>query len=178
MKLSGRGITLIELLVVIALLGILLGLAAPSFTDMIARQRVRSSADALVTDIAFTRSEAVARRQPVRIAFDTLDGADCYAIYVSAGGRCGCAGCDATATELRTARLPASDGVRLTSAVTAGGQRELQFDALQAAPDSPNYDVNLTHSRGPQLRARIGALGQVRVCSPNGSVSGVSSTCP
>lgn len=177
-----RGITLIELLVVIALVGIVLGLAAPAFNDMIARQRVRSHNDGLVTDIAFARSEAVSRRQAVRIAFGSSDAADCYTIYATNGALCDCGTCAAGAVELKTVRIPRSEDVRLTSELTAGGRREIEFDAVQAslqpAPVNRNYEVNFAHSRGAQLRSRIRTLGQVHVCSPNGSVSGVPTSCP
>lgn len=171
MNRSREGVTLIELLVVIALVGILLGLAAPAFNDLIARQRVRSYSDGLVTDIAFARSEAVGQREAVRVGYGSTDSADCYTIYVSNGGRCTCTGCPADAVELKTVHIPHSDGVRLSSAAV-NGVREIEFDRVQAAL-AANYDVEFSHSRGAQLRARITRLGQVRTCSPNGSVSGV-----
>jgi type IV fimbrial biogenesis protein FimT len=172
-----RGVTLIEMLVAIALVGIVLGLSAPAFSDMIARQRVRSYTDGLVTDIAFARSEAVSRKQAVRIALGSTDSGNCYTIYVSSGGNCSCTSCPVDATELKTVRVPRSDGVRVVPA-SADGPLVVDFDAVRAAPSVANYDVNLSHSRGPQLRARITPLGQVRVCSPNGSISGVTSPCP
>jgi type IV fimbrial biogenesis protein FimT len=170
------GLTLIELLVVIALVAIVLALAAPSFADLIARQRVRSYTDGLVTDIAFARSEAVSRRQPVRIGLGSTDSADCYTIYVSDGGDCDCTGCAINATELKTVRLARSDSMRLSPASEA--PLMVQFDPVRAAPSVANYDINLSHSSGAHLRARITALGQVRTCSPNGSVSGVTASCP
>jgi type IV fimbrial biogenesis protein FimT len=172
-----RGITLIELMVVIALVGIVVGMAAPAFTDLIARQRVRLYSDGLVTDIAFARSEAVSRRQPVRVAFGSTDSGDCYTIYVTSAGDCNCSGCPDAATELKRVRVPPSDQVRLARA-NGEDPAVVAFYAVRAAPSTANYDVNLSHSRGLQLRARITPLGQVRVCSPNGSASGVSPSCP
>src|SRR5688572_15049366 len=144
-----RGLTLIELMVVIALVGIVVGLAAPAFTDLIARQRVRSYGDAFVSDIAFARSEAVSRRQAVRIAFGSTDSGDCYTIYVTSAGDCSCAGCPEEATELKTVRAPRSDGV---SVAQANGEAPavVMFDPVRAAPSTANYDVNLSHSRGQQ----------------------------
>jgi len=172
-----RGITLIEVMVVVALVGIVLGLAAPAFGDLIARQRVRSYSDGLVADIGFARSEAVSRRQTVGIAFGSTDSGDCYAIYVSNGGHCSCSGCPVDATELKTVRVPRSDDVRVGRA-RDDAPLMVVFDPVRAAPSVANYDVNLSHARGQQLRARITTLGQVRVCSPNGSVSGVTAPCP
>lgn len=74
------GFTLIELMVALALLGILIGLAAPSFNSMFERQRASGLAAALAADLQLLRSEAL--KSNTQTAF-TLD-ANGYSI--SAGG--------------------------------------------------------------------------------------------
>lgn len=54
-----RGFTLIEMMVVVAIMAILIALAAPSFTGVIERWRVRSAAEALTTTLYYARSEAI-----------------------------------------------------------------------------------------------------------------------
>lgn len=56
------GFTLIESMVVLALVAILAALAAPSFTTLIANQRVNASAQELQALFLFARAEAVYQR--------------------------------------------------------------------------------------------------------------------
>lgn len=56
-----RGFTAIELMVVVAIVAILAALAAPSFTPLIERWRVRSAAEDLTSTIYYARSEAIKR---------------------------------------------------------------------------------------------------------------------
>lgn len=62
-----RGFTLLELMVVVALVAILASLAAPSFTGMIANQRVSTAAQELQVLLQFARAEAVYRRAPTSV---------------------------------------------------------------------------------------------------------------
>lgn len=57
-----HGFTLIEAMIVVALAAILAALAAPSFTTMIANQRLDSAAQELHTLLQFARAEAVYKR--------------------------------------------------------------------------------------------------------------------
>ena len=65
--LRSKGFTLIELLVVIAIMAILVGLAAPSFQEIIVRNHVKNANLQLARDISFTRSEALKRGHSVTI---------------------------------------------------------------------------------------------------------------
>lgn len=56
-----RGFTLIELMVTVSIMGILTALAAPSFTDMIARYKTSSMADQMVAMLTLARTEALRR---------------------------------------------------------------------------------------------------------------------
>jgi type IV fimbrial biogenesis protein FimT len=58
---KASGFTIIELMVVIAVIGILLGLGAPSFTEFVKNNRVTSQANDFVTALQTARSEAVKR---------------------------------------------------------------------------------------------------------------------
>lgn len=56
-----RGFTLLEVMVVVAILAILTALAAPSFTPLIERWRVRQAVEGLQSTIYYARSEAIKR---------------------------------------------------------------------------------------------------------------------
>lgn len=60
---AGRaaGLTLIELLVTIAIAAILAGLAAPSFRELLASNRLRSHASAMLSSLLLARGEAIKR---------------------------------------------------------------------------------------------------------------------
>ncbi len=73
-KARQHGFTAIELMVVIAIVAILAALAAPSFTPLIERWRVRDTAEGLASTLYFARSEAIKRGGG--IAIDATGGWD------------------------------------------------------------------------------------------------------
>lgn len=61
------GFTLVEMLITVAVLGILAGMAIPTFREFIAGQRVRTATSDLYSSIIFARSEAMKRNAQVNI---------------------------------------------------------------------------------------------------------------
>ncbi|MDG1065291.1 MAG: prepilin-type N-terminal cleavage/methylation domain-containing protein [Luminiphilus sp.] len=60
MKNYGKGFTLVELLVALIVVAILVSIAAPSFQDLIKRQRLKAVVETLLSDMRTARSEALA----------------------------------------------------------------------------------------------------------------------
>ena len=58
---------MVEVMIVVAILAVLLGIAAPAYTEMVASQRVRDTASDLHTSLMRARSEAISRSTPVTI---------------------------------------------------------------------------------------------------------------
>ncbi len=79
---KSAGFTLVELMVVIAVLATLLALAAPSFTPLMERWRVRQASELLQSTLYFARSEAIKRGAA---AVQTLPAGTC----TDGGWNCG-----------------------------------------------------------------------------------------
>lgn len=71
------GFTIVELMVVVAIVAILVALGAPSFSDMMRRNRLSAAASALQVSLSLARSEAVKRGSDARVtvAANTTAGA-------------------------------------------------------------------------------------------------------
>ena len=61
------GFSLIELMVVLAILGILMAIAVPNFSEWIAGQRVRDTASDIHTSLMRARNEAISRSLPTSV---------------------------------------------------------------------------------------------------------------
>lgn len=62
-----QGFTTIELMVAIAVLAIMIALAAPSFSDFTANQRVKTATFDLFSSLVYARSEAIKRNASVSV---------------------------------------------------------------------------------------------------------------
>lgn len=197
-----RAVSLIELMVVVAIAAIIIGLAAPSFSDYIVTQRVRSVHAQLATDMQFARSEAVSRGSFVSVRFQFTTGptgASCYVIFTrpdpsasnpmtcdclaAPGARC--ASSPADTSEIRTVTVPNSLQVNLR---VASGQPDtltfdprtggLKFTALDVAILSvTGFLVDTSADTARSLRAVINGSGRANLCTPTSSSLG-GSACP
>ena len=71
-----RGFTLYELSMTLVLIGVLAGLSVPSFSKIVARNRMSTEINALFHAIHVARKESIMRRQVVSIC-PSLDGVSC-----------------------------------------------------------------------------------------------------
>jgi type IV fimbrial biogenesis protein FimT len=176
-----RGFTLIELLVVITLAGILIALAAPSFTGTIARKRVEGVALELGTDFQYARSEAVQRNARVRVIFDV--NANCYAVHVvGSTDATSCTNLGTGAVLLKLVQVDSGPTLAFTPAIS--GTLFVEFDPVRGMALDPSGTVDMsgsvTVSGGGgawQLRSLVTRVGRMKNCSPNGSVPGFTSDC-
>ncbi|SFL13662.1 type IV fimbrial biogenesis protein FimT [Nitrosomonas aestuarii] len=73
---KNRGVTLIELLVVLSVLGILLSIGVPSFSQFTTNNRLNSYINSMYSNFALARSEAIKRNRRV-VMCKSSDGANC-----------------------------------------------------------------------------------------------------
>ena len=178
-RLRQAGFTLVELMIVVALVAILLSLAAPSFRETIARNRLEGVAAELSTDFQYARSEAVARNAQVGL----FVGSNCYTVFTvgtTAATGCAAAALGTGATVIKSVTpetIPSSVSLAfLSNAPTAPAY--IQFDPVRGmAADSngTNWEgqVTLSSSVGNwQLRTAVTNAGRVKTCSPSGTFKG------
>ena len=185
------GLSLIELLVGVAIVGLLVMIAAPSFSRFIAVQRLRSISAALVTDIQFVRAEAASRNTEVVLKFvnDPLASTTCYVLLTGDHNVCNCNRTpgvdicsDSTARELRSVQVQRGQGVTVT---IPPGQtvNKLLFEPATGRirvatsdtfiPPTGAFLVDVEHPSVGVLRTSIEPTGRPSTCSPSGAVSGV-----
>lgn len=172
-----RGLTLIELLTVIAIAAILVAIAAPSFTGLLARKRVEGVVSELSTDLQYARTEAVQRQYSGALsiygAVATNSTGTCYAVYVfpkpAAGSDpscdCGSASACAGVTELKRVTLPTGgSGVTVTASTT------VSFDPVRGLSSAATtYVATSAADSSLTLSAVVSTLGRVQTCLPSGS---------
>ena len=197
-----RAFTLIEMMIVIALVGVILLLAAPSFTEMIGMQRLRAINDQLVTDMQFMRGEAVSRNQYMGLVARNVNAEpmSCYTIFSSIANplvsvavdptQCNCtngigSACTGTQRELRTVQIPRDMNIELRFPPNQGGHvvvSPINGGIDIRPPDTALFSdlefcVEVRRSPRGRLRTGVSMGGRTSQCSPDGSVPGVP-TCP
>lgn len=71
--LNETGFTVLEMMMVIAVLGVLIAIAAPSFSSVIEKQRAKSAAADLHTALTLARSEAIKRNRDIMLSAKSGD---------------------------------------------------------------------------------------------------------
>ena len=74
---ANRGVTLIELMVGLVVMAIIVAIAVPSFTSFLEKTRLRGAADALSSQFALARVEAIRTDRTVSLLVDGEDGEWC-----------------------------------------------------------------------------------------------------
>ncbi len=162
------GFTLVEVAIVLCIAAVLATLAWPGIGSLMERRRLDGAASALAGDLQFSRSEAIARNEPVYLtALSNGDGDACWLVHTGPNADCSCeSGCTGETSLLRKTRLPAADGVRLHA--PAGS---LQFDP-KLGTCTPTGTFELVGRSGNAVHQIVNVMGRVRTCSPHARVAG------
>jgi type IV fimbrial biogenesis protein FimT len=162
------GFTLIELLVAIVILGILIAVAQPSFSTLIAEQRLRQVSQQLRTSITLARSEAVKRNEGVVLL--RRDGAWANGWCIEPSTVAGSAVTACSATPIDT--YVAAQGATISG---VGGISQVSFNAWGRTASCPKFELETQSSVGA-CKVCLYIETDGRVSSATGACSSV--TCP
>jgi type IV fimbrial biogenesis protein FimT len=188
-----RGFTLIELLITVALVVVLLTLGVPSMKSFFDRERLISATEQIYSHLQQARIEAIARSSDVYATIITDDDgvwsygisseADCTPTQddISASDACVLivddGDGDATETEDRVwMRFFSTEHEGITASVP-DNEIKITFDSLRGTMKTLDGNTISLESDLRALNIRIGALGQISICSPDDNVAGYSQ-CP
>ena len=179
-----RGFSLIELIVGMAILGILMSIGIPAFSDWMRNARVRTTAESVLNGLQLARAEAV--RRNTTVGFYLVDNASPCALSTegpnwivsvdSPVGQCDVAASDTVAPRIIQSRAGNESGGAATT--VAAGQSSVVFNGLGRPTPVPggNIAINFTDAAGAAcvaasgpvrcLRAEISIGGQIRMCDP------------
>lgn len=177
------GVTLVELMVTVAVLAILLAVALPAFGDFMEKARLRGAADALSSQFALARAQAMRTDRNVTLAIEGEDETWCSgARQFDAGGTMGLAAAGGEAA-CDCATTPAQCMVAGEQLVVASSAHEgvllLDADGTSFVFDRKTGSLVDLTPQTLQLRAeddpdRFGLdvvttpMGHARTCIPDG----------
>jgi len=143
-----NGFTVVELMIISAIVSILVAVAAPSFTESMARRSLEGAANELNADLQYTKSQAVSINTSVSMRTSE------HGYIVSRA--------------LEDPNVPNLKTITLDSKITLTSPLTISFEPYR---DFANVaDVTLTHTQTlAQLQLKIDAVGRIQMCSPQGS---------
>ena len=141
------GFTMIELLVIVAIVGILIAVAAPSFTASTAKRSLEGVANELNADLQYSKSQAAS----VNVVVSMITSTSGYTVS------------SAEAT-FKT--------IALDSKITLSSPLTVSFDPYRGFANTA-VTITLTHTQtSAQLRVKVDTQGRIQMCTPSGSFGG------
>jgi type IV fimbrial biogenesis protein FimT len=187
------GFTLVELIITVTILGILMAVGMPSFTNFIRNSQIRSAAENLQAGLNLARSESL--RRNARVSFWMVSdltaacarGATRTSWVVSMAnpaGACNAASSETNAPQLIQSRSGSDNTATVTLSATdsAGAASSCitfngfgQVESTCTGGGNPIAKVVLNSSGGTSgirtLEVRVTSGGAIRLCDPSASSS-------
>ena len=156
-----RGLSLVELLVGLMVLSVLVSVAAPSFSRMVAEQRLRQVGSELRISLATARSEAVKRNEAVSLIKQGSDWSTGWCIEAGKTSNC-------SAQPIQQFNV-ASDQITVLKDGAAAGT-EISFNAWGRVTSCPEFLLSTT--------AAGSACTLCLVVTTDGRVESHTGSCP
>lgn len=166
---AAKGFTLIEMMVVIAILGILLAIAAPSFTVYFEKFRTKRAAETLGGSLYIAKSEAIKRNQFVRLVITASNSGATWCYGLTTANTCNCTTANACVLDagVETA-VSSTDYKGISVADTSGNpitSMTFNFNPLRGTVDANT--VQFRSGNGYETRTVVHSFGRVKTCSPS-----------
>ena len=159
------GFTLLELVVALAIAAVLGAIATPSFTGLMARQRLQAAAHHLQADISLARHEANRRGVTVHLMFQP--GPQwCYGLSAGMGIDCRQATVAAGNGVIKVVRAADHTGIVLMDAAA------MAMDGRSGTSLLADGHARFASGEGQQLQVRLGPLGRASLCTPAAPIAG------
>jgi type IV fimbrial biogenesis protein FimT len=120
MKPAQHGFSLIELMITLTVLGVLIGLGAPAFSEWLQSQRIRATAESVLNGMQVARGEAIRRNLPVQMVFEQLPGSTWTV-------------CEASVPNCSSTLLADPDPLKVASVIQSRAQEEGNTSGTQVA---------------------------------------------
>ena len=148
-----------------------LGFSVPGFERALEQRRLEGAAAQLETDIAFTRSLAVARSHSVRMNFQSDVGGSCYMVHTGGANDCRCTGegqsvCVGGGQAVRTVYFAGNGPVSLRSNVPS-----ILFDPTHGT-STPTGTLRVLGRGTSAIHQIVNIMGRVRSCAPAPGLAG------
>ncbi|WP_084282561.1 GspH/FimT family pseudopilin [Deefgea rivuli] len=172
------GFTLIEMLVAIAIIGIVLAIAAPSFSQQIASIRTKNAIENISGDLANAKSEAI-RINRVIFFHSYVDGNNwCYGYGTSNTALANC-NCDtSTNNSCKLKFVTSSNHKNIVLNTSTAFETSLGFEPIRGQPIDTTgaalakKTMVISNTNGIKGYITVSAVGKIKTCSS--SVSGES----
>ena len=140
-----QGFTFIEVMVITVIICILVAVAMPSVSDIIAEQRLKAAARTLASDLRKVQATAISQESPVRVNFDLLNN-----YYKASIG---------TTNILSPKYLPTDIKIAYAQ---FNGSSQFYFNALGAA-ENGTVTLALTNNPARMLYVIVYRSGRIRI---------------